>query len=335
MHLKQAIEAYDKAKRLEVRCVELVTLVSVHRFPCIDELLLFQVPKGLSPHGLRFNGSNWAELLGKRQYYRDLVRVFSEEIQAAATAGEAKLSELCATLTPGEANKAKRAAPPKFGWVMVQHLPTLMSGAAGAYFHGLVSAAVATSSASNGAYENTNALAEALAYLVYRCVEVVSVRMTIIVPPCCCGCDVMVVLIVYTVTLHHCFCSNEPLGPLHWPPSAEVLAEFHQANALSAPAAGDAAGINRSVSPVLPSSPTAGAARAAGKRGTMYSPLKPGPPPKTASSVGVPGSRSLLEVVAAVAKDKRFAKLFNTHEGKFKHFKWSSPRSFHVGGTGV
>ena len=35
-----------------------------------------EMPKSCVPSGLSYDASNWTTLIGKRKYYRDLVRIF-------------------------------------------------------------------------------------------------------------------------------------------------------------------------------------------------------------------------------------------------------------------
>lgn len=126
-----------------------------------------QVPKALSPEGMKLTGDNWLPLLGKRRYYRDLCRVFRAEIGVAAEEGERALTAAAASLPPGQANAMKRAAPPLFGWVFRRHIMRLMAGAVGGCFHGLVSAVLATLNAANSTYGNPNLVADGLAYMAY------------------------------------------------------------------------------------------------------------------------------------------------------------------------
>jgi hypothetical protein len=128
----------------------------------------YQVPRALNPAGLRFDHTNWQELLGRRQYFRELCRVFRDELQRCATTGQESLQAQCAVLSSGDANRLKRAAPPIFGWVVREHLPLLMQGAAGGYFHGLVSAAIACINAAIPTYGKPEVVADALAYAAYR-----------------------------------------------------------------------------------------------------------------------------------------------------------------------
>jgi hypothetical protein len=125
------------------------------------------VPKSFLPSGLDICAENWNAYLGKRRYFRDLVRVFRDEGEALGESSSAALEAECALLSPGDANRLKKRSPPRHGWVIQKYLPVLLPGCAGSHFHGLIHLALALL---NIDYIGGNAaiIGDALAFMAYR-----------------------------------------------------------------------------------------------------------------------------------------------------------------------
>ncbi len=65
-----------------------------------DRLKSLELPKACIPSGLTYTSDNWMQLVGKRKYFRDLVRIMRQQVRNRGdTTGSATGCVVMATVT--------------------------------------------------------------------------------------------------------------------------------------------------------------------------------------------------------------------------------------------